>query len=101
MNLTKVIIKPLISEKTVAAGSTSSPQYTFLVNKLATKNEIRESLKKILDVDVVSIQTLIISRKIKRSIQKSRVQYKTQALKKAIVTLKTGQKLDFINKKSS
>lgn len=101
MNLTKVIIRPLISEKTVATGSTGSPQYTFLVNKLATKMEIREAIKKLLEVDVVSIQTLIMSRKVKRSIQKTRDQYKTQAYKKAIVTLKDGQKLDFVNKKSS
>ena len=100
MNLANVIVKPIISEKSVATGSVSSPQYTFLVEKEASKWEIREAIKKLLEVDVVSIQTLIMSRKIKRSVQKTREQYKTKAYKKAIVTLKSGQKLDFVTKKS-
>lgn len=85
-----MIIKPLISEKTMMLAGLDS--YTFLVemnsNKLALIKEISDRF----GVEVLDIKTIVIRGKQKT--QRTRKGYYTTAdRKKAIVTLKKGQKI--------
>ncbi|MDD4979889.1 MAG: 50S ribosomal protein L23 [Candidatus Omnitrophica bacterium] len=65
-------------------------QYLFLVDKAANKIQIKKAVEDIYKVGVKGVNTLIASGKLKR------VRYqlgKTPDFKKAVVTLKEGQKI--------
>jgi large subunit ribosomal protein L23 len=68
-------------------------QYLFEVDTKATKQEIREAIEKIFKKSVTRVNTLRVKGKAKRA----RVGRpgRTAQWKKAIVTLKEGEKLDF------
>jgi large subunit ribosomal protein L23 len=66
-------------------------KYLFLVNTGANKQQIKQAVEHIYKVKVVDVNTLISRGKMRR------VRYqvgKTADIKKAIVTLKSGQKID-------
>lgn len=91
-NLRKVIsiLKyPVISDKSTRL--LESNKYTFMVDRQANKATIKKVIEYIFDVDVVKINTLLTPQK-KRTVGRftgHRARYK-----KAIVTLKTGDKID-------
>ena len=89
MEHTFIIRKPHITEK--ATDLNAIGKYVFMVEPSATKNEIKKALKKIYAVDVVKIQT--ITRPAKEKKFRSRAGTKS-GYKKAIVTLKEGQKIE-------
>ena len=66
-------------------------KYLFLVNKSSNKTEIKKAVESIYKVKVTAVNTFINRGKMKR------VRYqvgKTADFKRAIVTLKEGQKID-------
>ncbi|MDP3948369.1 MAG: 50S ribosomal protein L23 [bacterium] len=89
MEKTFIIKKPHITEKATELNAIG--KYVFMVEPSATKNEIKKALKKIYSVDVVKIQT--ITRPAKEKKFRSRAGIKA-GYKKAVVTLKEGQKLE-------
>lgn len=85
-----IIKRPIISEKSMKLAGNGL--YTFLVNKEADKPEIRQAIEEQFGVDVVSIKTINV--KSRRKMQRNRRGYTVQpASKKALVLLKSGQKL--------
>lgn len=94
MNTTDVIIKPLISEKSVKQAEKGS--YTFAVVRSANKKEIREAVHKTFNVDVTAIMTMTVKPGRKR-VGVRRMEVDVSAWKKAIVSLKEGQKIDIFN----
>lgn len=84
-----IVKKPQITEK--ATDLSRAGKYVFIVELSSTKNEIRKALKKIYNVDVLKIQTVVRKPKTKRF--RGRAGAKS-GYKKAIVTLKEGQKID-------
>ena len=66
-------------------------KYVFLVDRAATKNEIKKAVKARYKVDPVSVATIM--QKPRRTRYRGRPSYKLQD-KKAIVTLKAGQKIE-------
>lgn len=84
-----LIKKPYITEKSTDLNKIG--KYVFIVEPSATKNEVKKALKKIYGVDVVKIQTVSGPPKKKRFKNVRSVQ---MGYKKAIVTLKAGQKID-------
>lgn len=84
-----VLNHPIITEK--ATNCTQLNQYTFKVAPWATKPYIKQSVEKIFDVDVQSIQTINVKGKVKRFRNKLG---RTKDYKKAIVKLKAGQTID-------
>lgn len=67
-------------------------QYTFLVDREATKVEIRKAIEQKFEVNVISVKTINLKQKIK--MQRSRKgKFIIPAAKKAIVGLKKGQKI--------
>lgn len=64
---------------------------TFIVNKNANKPMIREAVERIWDVKIEKISVVNTKGKTKTFARRS---FKTPGLKKAIITLKEGYKLD-------
>lgn len=88
-----IIIKPIVTEKSMAGGEAN--KYTFMVSQSATKTDIKQAIKNVSDVHIVSVATATIKGKRKR-IGARRVKTKETATKKAIVTLKKGEKISFM-----
>ncbi len=88
MEATKVIIKPLMSEKSYA--DIANKKYWFVVDKAATKTQIKDAVESMFGVSVDSVNTSITSQKPKK--RQGRVAGHTSARKKAVVTLKKDSK---------
>jgi large subunit ribosomal protein L23 len=88
----KFLIKsPIITEKaTVLSGL---GKYVFLVDQKATAPEIRKALKIIYNVDAVKVNIINVKPKPKNW---GRIPRMKSGYKKAVITLKKGQKLDIL-----
>ncbi|MGI6712041.1 MAG: 50S ribosomal protein L23 [Bacillota bacterium] len=84
-----VLLKPLVSEKSV--GLMEENKYSFLVDKNANKIEIKYAVQELFKVTVLNVTTRIIKGKMKRM---GRYVGKRPDRKKAIVTLKPGDKIE-------
>jgi large subunit ribosomal protein L23 len=92
MDVRDVILAPLITEKSMTKAAES--QYTFEVHPESTKTQIRDAVEKIFKVDVLSVNTVNVRGKTKNFVRrKQRSSGKRSDWKKAIVTLKAGQKI--------
>jgi len=85
------IKKPLITEKSLLNAQRG--KYTFLVNIVSTKREIQKAINELFKVNVISVKTITLKGKERRGGKKRTVSY-TSPKKKAIVTLKEGEKID-------
>ena len=85
-----LIKKPWITEK--ATSLTASNQYVFLVKSGATKPEVKKAIHAIYKVDALAVNILNRVGKAKRSGRG--IKGKTEGYRKAIVTIKEGQKID-------
>lgn len=83
-----IIIKPIITEKSTAMGEDS--KYVFKVKTDANKVEIAKAVEALFKVTVVSVNTITVPGKLKRQ---GRSQGLTPEWKKAIVTLKDGDRI--------
>lgn len=84
-----VLIKPVVSEKTV--GMVEENKYTFWVDIAANKIEIKTAIEKMFKVKVDNVHTMKVKGKEKRM---GRYVGRTPNRKKAIVTLKPGNKIE-------
>lgn len=84
-----LIKKPWVTER--SADLSKLGQYVFIVKNEATKPEIKKAVKEIYKVDPVAVN--IINRPAKRKGMGMRKGVQS-GYKKAIVTLKKGQKID-------
>ena len=89
--LLKVILAPVISEKSTRVADKLN-QVVFRVLPDATKQEIGAAVADLFKVEVVGVQVLNVKGKVKRS---GRVMGRRDNWKKAYVTLKPGQDIDF------
>lgn len=83
------ILSPIITEK--ASLGSEHNQVTFLVKKNATKPEIKAAVEAIFKVEVKGVNTINVKGKVKRFRGKPG---KRPDVKKAIVCLADGQKID-------
>jgi large subunit ribosomal protein L23 len=86
-----IIRGPLITEK-AAQGMEKSNRYSFVVDKRANKIEIKKAVEVHFKVSVTKVNTVNMRGKLKR-VRWQRG--KTPDWKKAIVTLKDGDKIDY------
>jgi len=90
-----VLVKPLITEKFTAINEKLA-QAGFIVVKTASKDEIKKAVEKMYSVNVTGISTMVYAGKTKtRFTKKGIFGGRKPGFKKAIVTLKKGQKIDF------
>ncbi len=84
----QIIKKPLVTEKNSMHSAIGA--YAFEVDRKATKNEIRSAVEKLFDVKVDSVRTMVCRNRPRRV----GMNYsKTRYWKKALVKLKTGEKI--------
>ena len=88
MEISNIIIKPLLSEK--AYSDIKNKKYWFVVEKNATKEQIKLAVEQMFNVQVDSVNTSITARKPKK--RQGRVNGYTSSIKKAVVTLKKDSK---------
>jgi large subunit ribosomal protein L23 len=90
-----ILLKPIVTEK-MTAQSDKLNRYGFLVAKNANKLQIRKAVEDMYGVSVDSINTMRYGGKIKsRNTKSGLLVGKTAAIKKAVVTLAEGNKIDF------
>lgn len=95
-NINEILIRPLLTEKVTALQDKGLNVYGFVVAKNANKLEIAEAVSKKFNVEVVNVRTVIRKGKTRTQFRRSgRFTGKTATIKKAYVTLKEGQKIDF------
>ena len=87
----QIILRPLVTEKGYHKAERYN-SYTFEVNRLAGKDDIREAVEKLFDVKVVRVNTQNRKGKPRRSRFRRGC---TKAWKKAIITLDPEHRIDF------
>lgn len=91
MSQYNIIRRPLITEKTSIQKETAN-QLTFEVDRKANRIEIRRAIERIFNVRVATVRTMQVKGKVK---QRGRIVGKRRDWKKAIVTLRPGERIDF------
>ncbi|MBX3140017.1 MAG: 50S ribosomal protein L23 [Trueperaceae bacterium] len=89
MNAYDVVLAPVLSEKAVTA--IQSGKYSFYVHPHANRVQIREAIETAFKVDVVKVNLVTVKGKIKSL---GRFSGRSPERKKAIVTLKAGQRIE-------
>ncbi len=89
-----ILQKPLITEKMNRLSETRG-QYGFVVDKKASKDDVREAIEKFYNVQVDTINTMICRGKTRKNRKTGQITGRNNSFKKAIVTLKEGYKIDF------
>lgn len=85
-----VIISPLITEKSMKDAADG--KFSFKVLKSANKNDIKKRVEKNFNVNVTHVSTSILKGK-KTRVGTRRTERKVSDWKKAVVTVKKGQKI--------
>ena len=90
-----ILQKPIITEKMTRLGEKSG-RYGFIVNPRANKIQIKKAVQDLYSVVVVDVNTMNYTGKKKsRGTKTGFTTGKSPAFKKAIVTLKAGDSIDF------
>jgi large subunit ribosomal protein L23 len=90
-----ILLKPIVTEKMTSQGDKFN-RYGFIVAKNANKLQIRKAVEELYGVTVDSVNTMRYGGKIKtRNTKSGFLVGKTAAVKKAVVTLSEGSKIDF------
>lgn len=89
--LMTVLLGPIVSEKSTMIADKAN-QYAFKVVQDATKTEVKAAVELLFKVEVESVQILTIKGKVKRSARFNGVR---SDVRKAYVTLKAGQEINF------
>ena len=89
MTPSSLVKRILVTEKATLLAE--SNKYVLLVAEKATKNEIKKAVKELYNVDALSVSTLRQQPKKRRF--RAKISMK-QEPKKAIITLKNGQKIE-------
>ncbi|MDR0769083.1 MAG: 50S ribosomal protein L23 [Dysgonamonadaceae bacterium] len=91
-----IIIKPIVTEKQTSITNKKENRVGFRVTPKANKSQVKAAIELLYGVNVVKINTMNYDGKRKSRYTKSGViSGKESAFKKAIVTLKEGEKIDF------
>ena len=91
----EILKKPVLTEKMTAMAEKLG-RYAFVVDKRANKIQIKQAVEKMYGVSVDSVNTMIIPGKVKtRGTKSGSVSGRTSAYKKAVVTLASGNNIDF------
>jgi large subunit ribosomal protein L23 len=88
--LYKTIVRPLLTERSTILKEKHN-QYLFQADLKATKGEIKAAVETLFKVDVESVRTMVIGGKFRRFGKGGGMR---PDWKKAVVTIKEGQKID-------
>lgn len=91
MKLPYILKRSIITEKSMSGAAQN--RYSFEVDVIASKGQIKKAVEDTFDVQVISVRTAKMAGKRYRA-GKSRREVRKPDKKKAIVELKQGQKID-------
>ena len=92
-----ILLKPIITEK-MSAQSEKLNRFGFVVDKRANKLQIKDAIEGMYNVAVESVNTMNYGGKTKtRNTKAGVISGKTNAIKKAVVTLAEGDTIDFFS----
>jgi large subunit ribosomal protein L23 len=90
-----ILLKPIVTEKMTNQGDKFN-RYGFLVAKSANKLQIKKAVEELYGITVTSVNTMRYGGKVKtRNTKSGLLVGKTTAIKKAVITLAEGNKIDF------
>ena len=90
-----ILKRPLITEKATASGEKLG-KYGFIVDRNANKIQIKKAVEEMYNVTVEDVNTMRYAGKSKSRYTKTGyVSVKTGNFKKAVVSLKKGETIDF------
>lgn len=92
MNPHDIILRPVLSEKALAASaeSTRAPKYAFYVHPSANRTQVKDAVERVFEVSVEKINLLNVRGKEKTL---GRFRGLRAKRKKVIVTLKPGERI--------
>ena len=91
-----VIIKPLVTEKMTKITDKQPNRYGFVVRPEADKFQIKKEIEGLYNVTVVDVNTMRYAGKRSRRYTKAGlIKGQKNSFKKAVVTLKEGETIDF------
>lgn len=91
----EVLKKPLLTEK-VSQLTEKLNRYAFIVNPKANKIQIKEAIEAMYGINIVAVNTMRYVGKLKsRNTKSGLVTGRAATYKKAIITLKDGETIDF------
>ena len=101
MNNSNIILNPILTEKS-STMMESLNKYVFRVSINANKIQIKLELEKRFKVEITKVRTMNYKGKVKNTTMKSgghilRSSGKRESWKKAIVTLKEGDKINLVD----
>jgi len=89
VHLYEVLRRPLVTEKNTMLQAQG--KYVFEIAREANKQQVKQAVEKAFKVKVLAVNVMTVSGKTRRV---GRRQVLTQSWKKAIVTLKSGDKIE-------
>ena len=91
-----ILKRPIITEKTADYVEKGLNKYGFEVHLKANKSQIKSEVERVYEVSVDNVCTMIVrGKKRSRFTRKGAIHGKSPNYKKAIVTLKDGNEIDF------
>ncbi len=94
MDATSIILRPIVSEKSYE--SIEKGKYTFEVHPDAEKIAIKKAVEEMFKVTVTKVNTMSVKGKLKKQ---GRTMGRRKDIKKAVVTLKKGDRIEFFEGK--
>jgi large subunit ribosomal protein L23 len=86
----RAVVKQFLATEKSTIMKENEGKYAFAVDSRANKYQIKDAIEKLFDVNVVSVRTVIMPGKVKRT---GRFEGKTPTWKKAIVKLKGDEQI--------
>ena len=94
LEATQIILRPVISEKSMDQSTVN--KYTFAVADVANKMQIKDAVEELFKVTVTNVNVMTTKRKEKsRNRRRGRQVGYTSPWKKAVVTVKSGDSIEF------
>ncbi|MCJ0742258.1 50S ribosomal protein L23 [Pedobacter montanisoli] len=91
----EILQKPILTEK-ASLLTEKTNRFTFKVNPKANKLQIKQAIEQMYGVNIVSLNTMVVVGKTKtRNTKSGLVSGRSPKYKKAIVTLKDGETIDY------
>lgn len=88
MNWTTIIKKPVATEKAMAEMKKN--RFTLMVDRRATKGQVKQAIEQGLGVEVIKVNTLVIAGN-RKFVGKKKARFVGKTGKKAVVEIKQGQ----------
>ena len=94
LEATQIVLRPVISEKSMDQSTVN--KYTFAVADDANKMQIKDAVEELFKVTVINVNVMTTKRKEKsRNRRRGRQVGYTSPWKKAVVTVKAGDSIEF------